>query len=942
MLTIGESASPNPAVSAAVDPDPYAGTPLHADGADAPLEGGVAFAGEPLGIDPRRLLEITRDVCGLIGEYRTEMGLEYGNPEPRWGSWAWWRRVARSEYAGRFAHRYLTGYGGVFDAPGGNLSLGVPARFVATRAAGHADNLVGTDPFVAAMPTDIGDQGDAALSRQVEEKLQEELTRSNIRGVVREAIRVALTENDTVIKLTWVTQRAQRPEVRPVAVYAGRRAGDTGMADGPAQREQMPDGGVLADGGALEDSGGMADGRWQMPDGGALGDGSTMSDGGSPDGTPPDGGNMPDGNLPDSTSPDGSTMPDGSGMADGGSQMPDGGAMPNRFDPAALLAGMDEDMGALANATAANATTARGALEPLRTPKGDYIFRHDDIVLCLAATNTGEFQALYAPGDPVPEGQYVQARLKKEPAFVFDPASMLGADGKPVFQVVPGLIGTDTIQDCLVGAGLQVEDFLYDIKQPKLMDSPLMVHVYDDELDRVLAAYGQSSDPAEKYAPLKAGMNFPAPVEDTPKSGASMPKREHGEYYNLQGSAIRRKCNVHECYYRVRIDPDDSNETWLFLVLDYARQVPLHAEYLGNMRMKSPPFRILRGLESVPARAYGVGIYQKFHERNLAVDYWFNRAKLKTTKNASADFMKADAFVEAQDAQEFRMGGTEIYRVKSELNDRPLGPGNPVIWRENLHDQNQLEWEMIQKIIQTGQIEFGIADIGQLQDEGAQIAKDATATATRNVERTGNTLQRATENMMAEDLTGLCELAIDLILENADLEALRFSPGGQLLAGLNRDEIRDLPRHVRFLLTKARSSESLANNQQAVALIQQYNGMPARLRKTVRFAFIAMLRSLDVQDADDILAAPSDDEIQGEAQQKPPPPNPHLGDSIGIKLADLLPSEQAQALQQIGIQADPQRADAAGQAPGQPSSPGAQSPQPMSAPQVLPNPSAAA
>jgi len=89
MLTIGESASPNPAIPAASDPDPYAGTPLKVGTQGNPMEGSVAFADEPLGIDPVRLLEIVRDVSQLCQEYRTEMGLEYGNPEPRWGSWAW-------------------------------------------------------------------------------------------------------------------------------------------------------------------------------------------------------------------------------------------------------------------------------------------------------------------------------------------------------------------------------------------------------------------------------------------------------------------------------------------------------------------------------------------------------------------------------------------------------------------------------------------------------------------------------------------------------------------------------------------------------------------------------------------------------------------------------------------------------------------------------------
>lgn len=804
MLVIGE-ASTNPAIPAASDPNPYANSEYGLKQGQA--DDAQNFADEPLGIDPVRLLEIVRDVCTLAGEYRTEMGIEYGNPEPRWGSWAWWRRIARSEYAGRFAHRYLTGYGGVFDVPGGNLSLSVPARFVSTRAAGHADNLVGTDPFLAAMPAESDDKDEEELSKEVEIKLQEELSRSNIRGVVREAIRVALTENEAPIKLSWVTEKTQRPELRPVAVYP--------------QPQEAP-------------------------------------------------------------------------------------AVPGVEDQEATEPPAEED------SERPQVEAQEPHARPIKTPKGDFIFQHDATVLCLADQQTGAFTSLYAPGSQVPQGQYVQVRLKKEPAFVFDPETMLGPDQQPVFQTIPGLIGTDTTRDCLVAADLQFEDFLYDIKAASLMDSPLMIHVYDDELDRVLAAYGQNSDPMKKYDPLFAYL----PEEDTPKSGASQPKRENGEYYSMQGSTVRKKCNVHESYYRVRLNPDDQNETWLFLVIDFARQIPLHAEYLGNMRLKRPPFGIIRGLESVPSRAYGVGIYQKFHERNLAIDYWFNRAKLKTTKTATAQFIQPDAFVEAQDAQNFAMGGTQFWRIRSDLNGTAINEKNPPIFQKNFMEQVDKEWEMIEKIVQTGQNEFGTDDIGALQDEGAQIAKDATATATRNLERKGNTLQRATENMMVEDLTDLMELAIDIVLENADLDSMQFTEDGKLLAGLNRDAIRNLPRQVRLLLTKARSSESLANNQQAVALIQQYYSLPMSLRKNVRECYMAMLRSLDVQDADNILEEPTDEEIAAEAQQ--PQPNPHPVESIGIKLADLLPSEQAQALSQIQITADPMRTQAPAVMPGAP------------------------
>ena len=809
MLTLTDNGQPATGVSAAppaaAPPDP---------------ESGPDFSDELLGIDPVRLLKIVDDLCTRCGEIRTAMGItaDPSTGRPIAGSWAWWRSIARSEYGGEYVWRQLAGLGGGFEARGGNLSLGVSNRFVRILASKHAENLVGTDPFLAVMPATPENPEDAALSKQIEEKTQWEISRSNLQPVLAESIRVALNEGDVPIKLGWVTEKTLRPETRPVAVY---------VASGADVEVGPPEGGPA-------------------------------------ESAPVD-------------------------PQDAGSPMPD-------------------------------------KPKPIRTPRGQHIYPGDDTVLTLHDEETDAYEGIHPAGADVPEGKHVKLRLKKEPEFVFDPQTMLDTrdpyNPHPVFSQVPGLMVEDVQRDCLMAAALPFEDFLYDIYAPTLDDSDVQCHVYDEDLDDVLAAYGVAEDPTDRYTAMLQSLG-----SDIPRSAQSAPKHDQGESRISAGSSVRRKVHLHEAYYRVRVNPGDRWPTWLFLVVDLDRKIPLHAEYLANMRMKKPPFRILRGLETEPGRAYGVGLNKKFHTRQLAIDFWFNQAKLKTAKEDSADFYYPDAIQSMQDGQPFRLGTTTLYPLKSDSTlEHPYGPDHPPVFRANLHETNDKEWDLIEKLIQTGQLEFGIADIGQLQDEGAAIAKDATATATRNVERTGNTVQRSTEYFMTRDITAICEMATEIILANADLSQSRFAPDGTLLAGLDRDEIGALDRDVRLLLTKARSAESLATNQQVIQTIQEYYGMPKSLQVKVRDAFINILKSLDVQDPDEVLDEPTPEDIQAEASA--PPPDAHPPETVSIKMGDLLPSEAVQALGKIGINADPSRAAApaapAGQPAAAPAAPGAE------------------
>jgi hypothetical protein len=493
----------------------------------------------------------------------------------------------------------------------------------------------------------------------------------------------------------------------------------------------------------------------------------------------------------------------------------------------------------------------------------------------------------------------IQLRLKKEPAFILQ--------SQPVYRLVKNLTQTITHRRGLNVAGLFCEDFLYPTKCPSLRDPAcdIMVHCYDEPLDSMTARY-RNAGYLEQYLPLR---------ETGALSQASQPIYEAGE--NYQGSS-RQMVNVHETYFRVRVHEDDPCESWLFLVIDYSQRLPVYAEYLGNLKMKRPPFVLLRGVESEPGRAYGVGVYKKFADKNLAIDVWFNRAALKSSKSGSLTFQHEDGWKAEYQGQQLIIGGTEVYKIPASASDQ-YGPSHPPVFRVNLNEMSDKEFELMEKLIQDGDLSFGV--VNAADGASANLNASGTATGVRNIERTGNILQRATEELMATDIEAVLELVADTVLENLDEESVEWVPGEEQLAKLNREEIRNLPRDVRVLLTKAKGEENLAMNQQASQIVQDYYGKPLKLRKKIRSFVIGQLKSLFVADADQVIEEPSDADLAQEAQSQAQDAPPKASETLAIALKDIGPlsaDERAQALKLFGITASASAPSQAGAPSGGP------------------------
>lgn len=712
----------------------------------------------PAKIPAQRLEEITEECCDLIRNYRNQMGLDTGtniaglSPIARERTWLQIRQRARQEFKGKFGHR--RSLGGIFSESWWSWNL--PGRFVGELSSKLGDDLVGSDPFFAAMPENIDDPDRAELAKQVERKVQNEIAVSNLAAACAQAIRDGLTEGERCVQLSWQVKKT---------VYPGSAT-------------------VLVD-------------------------------------------------------------------KDG---------------------------------------------EPILAPSGDYIYQFDDVLDVLVDPKGNFVKSLQsaiqdgsvtmqpdADGNPVPqipEPFAMESRLEREPAFKMPDV--------PIWKFFEELQQTITHKKGLVADTILPEDFIFDIYMPRLDDCPLMARSYDAPMKELEMTY-PGSEYQRKLTLIGTGA----------MSHAGKPIWENGE--QLRETRDNEIMNVHETYYRTRINKDDENESWLFIVIDIINKIPLFVEYLGRMRMKKPPFVLVRGFDSVTTRAYGVGLYEKLLDKTLAIDTFFNRLCLKSSKSGSVTWYHPDAFLETKAGKKLQIGGQQVYRAVRQT-DVEYSKNNPPVDRVNLNEVDEYSRALMEDLIGACQLEIGIVSAGDAS--AAHLNSSETATGIRNIERTGNTVQKNTETMKADDLTEILEMAVDMILENMDPEEAKWTPHEDKLATLNREEVRRLPRDVRLLLTKANASEGIEVAQQRLATLKDWVAQPPQIQKQLRAAYLQILKDLDLTDADETLHDPTPEELQAASVAQATAAK--INDQFRFNSQDigaLTPDERAQILSKYGVTA---------------------------------------
>lgn len=183
-----------------------------------------------------RIDEVRSEMGGLTGGggIPNSSGWQFSGIQP--SGWMWERCKNQMQYDNDWTWRVALG--GIFKHS--NFSLNLSKRYARLMAAKTSDDLVGTDPFFSAMPKE---HGDPEVAKEAEWYVQEQMSLSNAKKRIKAAQKSALIRNESVIKLSWVTNDTHFIGPGIVAVGPFRYQGPNGdVTFGSGQPVMTPKG----------------------------------------------------------------------------------------------------------------------------------------------------------------------------------------------------------------------------------------------------------------------------------------------------------------------------------------------------------------------------------------------------------------------------------------------------------------------------------------------------------------------------------------------------------------------------------------------------------------------------------------------------------------------------------------------------------------------------
>lgn len=170
-----------------------------------------------------------------------------------------------------------------------------------------------------------------------------------------------------------------------------------------------------------------------------------------------------------------------------------------------------------------------------------------------------------------------------------------------------------------------------------------------------------------------------------------------------------------------------------------------------------------------------------------------------------------------------------------------------------LPDLDTRTMELLQMSIQFGQMRTGITSASQ--GEMSSLPQNNTATGVQAMMSRAAVLLKEPIDSLKKSLTRDLRYAVKLTYARFDrIEAFVHGEGeAQELIELSPEEVANLELDVRLLMTQAQNSEKLENSQAAIQLLTQYMQFPEHEKAAGRDLFLQALKSLNFDNADQII-----------------------------------------------------------------------------------------
>jgi hypothetical protein len=330
-----------------------------------------------------------------------------------------------------------------------------------------------------------------------------------------------------------------------------------------------------------------------------------------------------------------------------------------------------------------------------------------------------------------------------------------------------------------------------------------------------------------------------------------------------------------EVYIHYDADGDGVTEDIICLI-NPATGFPVYYDYVANVTDDHKrPFHVITA-KPVQNRWYGQGIIEEFETHQTAIDLMYNRRNFNQSAAGRVTFFNPSATVEGDMDPNLKLNWGKTYRLKPNmLVDDVL---KVVYLDDNKFEALTAEIEFIMQIAMN---ESGVQHANDAQAAGFDSAK--LATGVRNIEKSGQEMFALPISEIESCLTPLCDAFTTTLYANLkDEETFVYLEDEvpQELTVAARD-VAGLRFNVQVLLTRFRDEQVLQGTSQAAVLIREYYGYPPELQVIMAPLYRDMLKSLQIQKADNYIqpgvamTAPmgptGTPQAPGSASKTPPP-----------------------------------------------------------------------
>ena len=490
--------------------------------------------------------------------------------------------------------------------------------------------------------------------------------------------------------------------------------------------------------------------------------------------------------------------------------------------------------------------------QPITAQDGDYI-RQTDVF------EQQQVPLTDAAGQPVLDPQTGQPQVTYSDAMVLkrDGATPRPNPLKFATVVVPK---SQALANQVEAKPIYYLDFLCPTSATDVQTADCCVHLYNAQLielcDRFLREQWQGTPPEEqlqRVAELVSQVGGGSPIEQQALGDREKPENGQTTEGGMTGRD-RTEPYVGLAEVWMWCDPIGDGIMRSIMLLMTQSGVPLYYDFAGNLTPNGHrPFHVLR-INPVPNSWHGQGNVERLWPLQATIDLLFNRALFAESRAARVDFWDPSCTVEgAQNPDlDLNWGGTYRLATGKKAADALTSQYLTNIKSNNLKD-------LLQTVLQVAQSMSAVSNVNDAGMAGMDTQK--LATGIRNLENSGDELFHQWMSQIRpvhEAILRSClRLVIDQIIrdpEQKESVVRFFDRSSNRLVELTRADLVGLDLDIKLELTSYRAQAQLTQAQLAYNIVINHLQQPPTIQQRSLPLATQILRALEIQGADKILA----------------------------------------------------------------------------------------